>query len=54
MIRGLRIPVASMLPYMRGGMCIDEMLKQWPELEREDVLQALGFAASAVGGERLA
>ena len=53
-IRGLRIPVASILAYLRGGVSIDEMLKQWPELEREDVLQALGFAASAVGGERLA
>jgi uncharacterized protein (DUF433 family) len=43
-IRGLRMPVASVLAYLSGGMGIDEMLKQWPELEREDICQALGFA----------
>jgi uncharacterized protein (DUF433 family) len=26
-------------------MSIDEMLAEWPELEREDILQAIGFAA---------
>lgn len=45
-IRGLRMPVASILAYLSGGISIDEMLKQWPELEREDIYQALGFAAS--------
>ena len=44
-VRGLRMPVASILAYLSGGMSIDEMLKEWPELEREDVYQALGFAA---------
>jgi uncharacterized protein (DUF433 family) len=44
-IRGLRMPVDSVLAYLSGGMGIDEMLKQWPELEREDIYQALGFAA---------
>jgi uncharacterized protein (DUF433 family) len=43
-IRGLRMPVASILAYLSGGMSIAEMLKQWPELEREDIYQALGFA----------
>jgi uncharacterized protein (DUF433 family) len=27
-------------------MTIDEMLKEWPELEREDIYQALGYAAA--------
>ncbi len=45
-VRGLRIPVASILAYLSGGMSIEEMLKQWPELEREDIYQALGFAAT--------
>jgi uncharacterized protein (DUF433 family) len=40
------MPVASILAYLGGGMSIDEMLKQWPELEREDIYQALGFAAT--------
>jgi uncharacterized protein (DUF433 family) len=45
-VRGLRMPVASILAYLSGGMSIDEMLRQWPELEREDIYQALGFAAA--------
>jgi uncharacterized protein (DUF433 family) len=45
-IRGLRMPVASILAYLSGGMSIEEMLKQWPELEGEDIYQALGFAAA--------
>ena len=45
-IRGLRMPVASILAYLSGGMSIDQILKEWPELEREDIYQALGFAAA--------
>ena len=40
------MPVASILAYLSGGMTIDEILEQWPELEREDIFQALGFAAA--------
>ncbi|MFQ5930728.1 MAG: DUF433 domain-containing protein [Acidobacteriota bacterium] len=47
-IRGLRIPVTSILSYLSSGMTIDEILKQWPELEREDISQALGYAAWAM------
>ncbi len=45
-VRGLRMPVASILAYLSGGMSLDEMLKEWPDLEREDIFQALGFAAT--------
>jgi uncharacterized protein (DUF433 family) len=44
-IRGLRMPVASILSYLSSGMTVDEILKEWPELEREDIFQALGYAA---------
>ncbi len=47
-IRGLRIPVASILSYLSSGMSIDEILAEWPELEREDVYEALGYAAWAM------
>lgn len=47
-IRGLRIPVSSVLGYLSGGMSIDALLAQWPELEREDIAQALAFAAAAM------
>ena len=44
-IRGLRMPVTSILSYLSSGMTIDEILKEWPELELEDIYQALGYAA---------
>jgi uncharacterized protein (DUF433 family) len=47
-IRGMRMPVASILAYLSSGMTVDEMLKEWPELEREDIFQALGYASWAM------
>lgn len=47
-IRGLRMPVASILSYLSSGMTVEEILKAWPELEREDIYQALGYAAWAM------
>jgi len=44
-IRGLWFPVASLLSYLASGMTIEEIIREWPELEREDVLQALAYAA---------
>ncbi|MBI4483522.1 MAG: DUF433 domain-containing protein [Acidobacteria bacterium] len=47
-IRGMRIPVASILSYLSSGMTADEILQEWPELELEDIYQALGYAAWAM------
>jgi len=47
-IRGLRMPVASILSYLSSGMTVEEILEEWPELEREDIDQALGYAAWAM------
>ena len=47
-IRGLRMPVASILSYLSSGMTVDEILREWPELNREDIYQALGYAAWAM------
>jgi len=47
-IRGLRIPVASILSYLSSGMSVEEILREWPELEREDISEALGYAALAM------
>jgi uncharacterized protein (DUF433 family) len=44
-IRGLRIPVASILGYLSAGMTTDDILREWHELEPEDIYQALGYAA---------
>jgi uncharacterized protein (DUF433 family) len=47
-IRGLRMPVASILSYLSSGITVDEILEEWPELEREDIYQALGYASWAM------
>ena len=46
-IRNLRIPVHSLLSYMAGGMTEAQILDEWPELEPEDIRQALTYAAWA-------
>lgn len=47
-IRGLRMPVASVLSYLSSGMTLEDILKEWPELEKDDIYQALGYAAEAM------
>lgn len=47
-MRGLRMPVTSILSCLSSGMTVEEILKEWPELEREDITQALGYAAWAI------
>ncbi len=47
-IRGLRIPVATVVGMVADGMSVDEILAAYPDLEREDVTEALRFAAEAV------
>ena len=39
------MPVSSILGYMSSGMTVEDMLREWPELEAEDIYEALGFAA---------
>ena len=46
-VRGTRITVHDVLDYMAGGMSEDEVLADFPELEREDVGACLAFAASS-------
>jgi len=44
-IRGLRITVYDVLGYLASGMSIAEILDDFPDLEREDVLACLAYAA---------
>lgn len=44
-IRGLRYPVESMLDLLASGMTIEELLKDYPDLEREDFLACIEYAA---------
>lgn len=47
-IRGLRIPVATVVAMVADGMTVDEILEDLPDLEAEDVAEALRYAAEAV------
>lgn len=44
-IRGMRITVYDVLDYLASGMTEDEILKDFPDLTREDIRACLAFAA---------
>lgn len=52
-IRGLRYPVESVLEWLSAGMSIEEILEDYPDLEREDILAALAFGARIMHVKRL-
>ena len=43
-IRELRYPVESILEYLSAGDSIEDVLNEFPDLEREDLLACLEFA----------
>ena len=45
-IRNMRITLEDILRYLSSGMSIDEILEDFPELTREDILVSLEFAAN--------
>jgi uncharacterized protein (DUF433 family) len=47
-IRGLRIPVATVVAMVADGMTTEEILAAHPDLEPEDIPEALRYAAEAV------
>ena len=47
-IRGLRIPVATVVGMLADGMSTAEILDAYPDLQPDDVQEALIFAAEAV------
>lgn len=44
-IRGMRITVALIVNMVANGMTTEEILKEYPDLEAEDIRQALQYAA---------
>jgi uncharacterized protein (DUF433 family) len=52
-IRGLRIPVTTIVDMVASGMAIGQILEAYPDLEIEDVHEALQFAAAAVRERQL-
>ena len=47
-IRGVRIPVATIVGMVADGMAEAEILAAYPDLQREDIPEALRYAADAV------
>lgn len=52
-IRNVRIPVATVVGLVAQGMGETEILMEYPDLEVEDIRQALAFAAAAVDERQL-
>ncbi len=44
-IRGLRIPVSLLVNLVANGMSTEDILREYPDLEAEDIRQALQYAA---------
>jgi uncharacterized protein (DUF433 family) len=44
-IRSMRVTVGTLVGLMASGKTIDEVLAAYPYIERQDVLEALAFAA---------
>ena len=44
-IRGMRYPVETILELLSSGMSVDEILEDYEDLEREDILAALQYAS---------
>lgn len=52
-VRGLRFPVETLLELLSAGMTIEEVLADYPDLERDDLLAALEYGALAAGRGRV-
>jgi uncharacterized protein (DUF433 family) len=52
-IRGLRYPVETLLELLSSGMTIDEILADYADLERDDLLAVLAYAARLARTRRL-
>ena len=52
-IRGLRIPVATLVEMTAQGMTLEQIRQHLPDIQGEDVAQALRYAAEAVREQTL-
>ncbi len=53
-IRGMRIRVIDVLDLLAAGLTVEEVLEELPDLEREDILAALQYAARSLDHPPLA
>lgn len=52
-VRGLRYPVETLLELLSSGMTFDEVLADYEDLEREDLLAVMAYAARLARTRRL-
>jgi len=52
-IRGLRITVDQVLRALAGGVTVEEILEEYPELEKEDIRAVLLYASELVNEEKV-
>ena len=52
-IRGLRYPVESLLELLSAGMTTEDILRDYEDLERDDILAALEFATRVTQVKRI-
>ena len=52
-IRGLRFPVATVVGMVADGMKEQEILKAYPDLQKQDINETLQYAAEAVREQEL-
>jgi len=52
-IRGLRIPVASIIDMVAAGMTTDDIIADFPDLESEDIIESLHYASAALRERQL-
>jgi uncharacterized protein (DUF433 family) len=52
-IRGLRIPVATVVDMVAAGMTTEQILADFPDLDRDDIAEALRYASAALRERQL-
>jgi len=52
-IRGMRISVEMILDQLAHGVSVDEILKDYPDLEKDDILACLAYAHRIIANESL-
>ena len=51
-IRGMRITVEQILRALAGGVTVNELLQDYPELEKEDIQAVFAYAVNLVDEEQ--
>jgi uncharacterized protein (DUF433 family) len=52
-VRGMRIPVELILSLLAQGAAAEEILDDYPDLQKQDIQACLAYARAAIAGDRL-